>query len=31
MWVDGVSAQFQTSTEQSGVVVDQGTFTLAPP
>jgi acyl dehydratase len=29
MWVDGLSAQFQTSTEQAGVVVDQGTFTFA--
>ncbi len=29
MWVDGSSARFQTSTEQSGVVVDQGIFTSA--
>ena len=29
MWVDGSSARFQTSTEQSGLVVDQGVFTFA--
>ncbi len=29
IWGDGSSARFQTSTEESGVVVDQGVFTFA--
>ncbi len=29
MWVDGSTAQFQTSTEDGGVVVDQGRFEFA--